>query len=77
MNPLLPIGQQSKLMTIKDKFLMVDNLNMANTWGRDKLHFNEICVWRLELPCYPSMWQDHLTLQVDLMVLIEKVLPFN
>jgi hypothetical protein len=60
-------------MTIKDKYLVVDHLNMVNTWGRDKLHFNEICVWRIELPCYPNVWEHYLTLQIELMVLIDRV----
>lgn len=72
-NPLLPADDQNKLMKIQGKYLMVDGLNMSNNWESAKLHFNEICVWRVELPCYPNVWQEHLTLQIDLMVLVDKV----
>jgi hypothetical protein len=60
-------------MEINGKQLSVKNLNMANSWGRDRMSVNEICVFRIELPCYPNIWQENITVKIDLLVLIEAV----
>lgn len=48
---------------------------MENSWGHDKTEINELCAFRIDLPCYPSIWSERLTLELELMVLIDTV-PF-
>lgn len=71
--PQLLVEDQDNLMQIEGKHLMVNNLSMANSWGRDRLHANEACVFRIELPCYPNIWQETITIKIDLLVLVETV----
>lgn len=73
--PQLVAEEQEQLMMLTDsKSLMINGLNLVNSWGRDKCYVNEICVFRIELPCYPAIWTDALYLKFDLMVLVDKVI---
>jgi hypothetical protein len=48
---------------------------MEKRWGRDRCKINELCVFKIELPCYPSDWTHPLTLEFELLMKVDAVNP--
>jgi hypothetical protein len=58
---------------IDDRWLVFGPIQMERRWGRDRCKINELCVFRIELPCYPSDWIEPLTIEFELLMKVDVV----
>lgn len=66
-------NEYTKFFYIEEECIRTTRLGMENRWGYNQLPINEIVVFRIELPCYPKMWTEHLYLETEVMILIDPV----
>jgi hypothetical protein len=57
-----------------EQYMTTDRLNMDSRPGMNKLLIDKICLFRIDLPCYPYLWQDGLFLELEALVMIDPVL---
>lgn len=53
--------------------MITDRLNMDSRPGLNRLPINQMCLFRIDLPCYPYLWQDGLVLELEALVMIDPV----
>lgn len=66
---LIPMGEA----TLGDQHMRTDRMNMDSRPGLNKQLINQICLFRIDLPCYPYLWQEGLILELEALVMIDPV----
>ena len=69
--------RKEKRFFTENVFLKSGRLQIENRWGYNQLHIDEIIMFRIDLPCFPRVWQGHLYLETELMVMVDTVYPPN
>lgn len=59
--------------SLSEQYMTTDRLNMDSRPGYNKLNINQISLFRIDLPCYPYLWQDGLYLELEALVMIDPV----
>ena len=60
--------------SLKDNYVITDSLNMDSRQGSNRLLINQMFVFRIDLPCYPTPWSDGLVLELESLVMIDPVI---
>lgn len=50
-----------------------DRLTAEMRIARGRSMLNQLCVFRIDLPCYPQLWVDPLTVEIELLILVDPV----
>lgn len=58
---------------LSDTYMTTDSLNVDHRPGLNRLLINQMCLFRIDLPCYPYLWQDGLMMELEAMVMIDPV----
>mgnify|MGYP000340695264 CR=1 FL=1 len=74
-NPAFTPEEQKdeRMLTIDGHRLFTERMCLEDKWGLDKAVINEMCLFRVDLPCYPSIWDEPLFLEVELLVMVDAV----
>ena len=61
-----------RLLVIRDDRLQTEKIALENKWGSNKAIVNEVCTFRIDLPCYPRLWSEPLFMEVELLIMVDK-----
>lgn len=76
MLPQNPVHQHSRVVgegTLQEEYFVTDHMSMDSRHGLNKLNINQICVFRADLPSYPILWQEPMTMEMEIMIMIDPV----
>jgi hypothetical protein len=73
--PEYPIKHHFKEFSLftNGDYLMTESMNLNMAIGVNKFDINRIAVFRIDLSSFPTIWTDFLTLQIDLLILVDPV----
>ncbi len=57
---------------IQEKTLVTEKLPVENKWGQRKININEVCIFRIDLNCFPNLWSEPLYIEISLMIMVDK-----
>lgn len=63
--------QYRHLLKIDGQYLTSESFGVENKRDLKDFYFNEMALFRIDLPCFPKLWDDVLYLKVELLLLVD------